>query len=127
MPYENEWVGKGVIFHYSDVVTGSEIIQSNREVIEDERFATMEYQIVDMLNANKFECTPDEIKRIARLDIAAAKKKPDVIVVIVTDQDLIFGFARMYEQYVGDESTWQTEIFDNKDDANARLKELSLI
>lgn len=127
MTYENVWQDHGLIFHYIGDVDGEEIYQSNHEAIQDQRFGELRYQIVDLLEASSFDCNSEQIKRIVRQDVATAARYPDILVLIITDNDLIHGFARMYEQYAGDQTTWTTEIYDSMDKAEQRLRELKLL
>ena len=113
MPYENIWEETGVYIRFTDLVNTRDIIESNEALYKDIRFDTiMSYQIADFLTCKHIECKAEEVRDIARRDSEASKRKPGVRVALVTDLQLIYGFSRMY-QICTEQSSWETEIFDN--------------
>ena len=113
MPYENIWEETGVYIRFTGVANTRDIIESNEALYKDIRFDTiMSYQIADLLGCDKIDCKGDEVREIARRDAEASKRKPGVRVALVTDMQVIYGYSRMY-QICTDQSSWETEIFDN--------------
>lgn len=79
-------------------VTGGELLARNREAVRDPRFGDLRFQLCDMEAVTSFEITREEIRQIVDVDLRASQVAPDLErVAIACHEDLIFGFARMYE------------------------------
>ena len=118
MSYTTEWEKNGVVWRYSDVVNGEELIKSNLEIYGDERFDIMKYQIVDLIDVNTFQVTRDEMLKMAAYDKAAALSNPRVKVAIVATIPAIKTLTELYEA-ANIESPWETRVFDSIADARA--------
>ena len=57
MPIQIKYIdgGLGVEFFGSGVVTGTDIIEANKEIYGQENFSRQRYQIVDRTNSKNFE------------------------------------------------------------------------
>ena len=125
MPYETRWDSPGVIWTFQGKVTGQEILQANLDIYSDARFDALKYQLCDFLQTAHLELDPATVKRIAYLDVAAAKSNADIKVAIVTDRGILRDFAKMYAAY-SDESNWETRIFNRLEEARSWLLALGL-
>jgi len=84
MPYKTTWLANGIIWTYSGVLTGNELLNSNFEIFGDERFDDIRYQIVDLSAVEKVEVTENHMRKIAHLDMAAARTNPRIKVAVVS-------------------------------------------
>lgn len=106
MPYITEWKQDGLIWTYSGILTGTELIQSNMDVYGDPRFDEIHYQIVNMLQVTENSVTDADMRKIAYLDMAAARSNPNIRVAIIQADHL----AQEYEDYTTD-NHWPTKCF----------------
>ena len=113
--------GLGVEFIGSDVVTGTDIIEANKEIYSNENFSRQRYQIVDRTNCAEFQVSNEEIRIIAEQDKAAAKTNPNIIIALISKTDLQYGISRVYSALVGD-SGFLTEIFRDRKTAEEWVK-----
>jgi len=118
MPIQIKYIegGLGVEFIGSDVVTGTDIIEANKEIYSNENFSRQRYQIVDRTNCAEFQVSNEEIRIIAEQDKAAAKTNPNIIIALISKTDLQYGISRVYHALVGD-SGFLTEIFRDRKNA----------
>ena len=121
MPYVLEWLDRGVVFRYSGVLSGEEMIRSNQDLYDDPRFKDLRFQIVDFLSVQHFDGTSADIRQIADSDSKAAQINSDMYVVGVTNQKIIHGFFRMYELASG-ASPWHASLCERMDEAIAWLR-----
>ena len=123
MPIQIKYIddGLGVEFLGSSVVTGTDIIEANKEIYGNESFSRQRYQIVDRTNCEKFQVNNDEIQIIAAQDKAAAKTNPNIIIALISTSDLQYGISRMYQAHVG-ENGFLTKIFRDRKSAEKWIK-----
>lgn len=119
MPYTTTWEAHGVVWNYSGTLTGNELLQSNLEIFGDERFDDIRYQIVDLTAVNAMEVTGKHMRKIAHLDMAAARTNPRVRVAVVTTSEGGIDITDIYNQYTAEKSPWQTKIFSTREAAEA--------
>ena len=119
MPYTTTWTeDRGIIWHYSGLVTGAEVIRSNMEIYGDERFDTLNYQIVDLREVTRNEISKADMRKIAHLDMAAARSNPRVRVAVVTDDPAAVENSEFYGDIIR-KSPWEMAIFRTMDEARA--------
>ena len=123
MPIQIKYIdgGLGVEFFGSGVVTGTDIIEANKEIYGNELFSRQRYQIVDRTNCTEFRVSNDEIRIIAEQDKAAVKTNPNIIIALISTSDLQYGMSRMYQAHVG-ENGFLTEIFRDRESAEEWIK-----
>ena len=122
MPYEIRWEPAGVHWKYTGRLTGQDILQSNLQIYGDARFDDLKYQIVDLLDIDAIDAEPSHIKKVAYLDVAAARTNPGIKVAVVTERDTLKEWAQMYAEY-SDASPWETMVFGNVEEARAWVAE----
>jgi hypothetical protein len=114
--------GVGIEIVASGIVSGDEVLAAHKEIYSPENLSRQRYQIVDRTRCDYYCVRPDEIKKIAELDITAAKSNPNIRIAIVAPTDLQFGMSRMWQIYV-QESPIVTKIFHNRQSADAWIQE----
>ncbi|MGZ0655515.1 hypothetical protein ACWPKO_12110 [Coraliomargarita sp. W4R53] len=119
MPYNTTWLPHGIIWTYSGILTGEELLNSNFEIFGDERFDDIRYQIVDFTAVEKLEVTPNHMRKIAHLDMAAARTNPRVKVAAVASKDEEILICDIYDQYTGEKSPWAMQVFPTLAEAKA--------
>lgn len=121
MAYTITWNDRGIVWTYTGTLNGPELLESNFEIFGDERFDDIEYQIADLTRVEKFELTETHIRKIAHLDMAAARSNPRIQVAVVTDSETGVELTRIYQKHVTEKSTWEIGIFANLEDAKIWL------
>jgi hypothetical protein len=117
MPYKTIWQANGIVWTYSGVLTGNELLNSNFEIFGDERFDDLRYQIVDLTAVEKIEVARSHVRKIAHLDMAASRSNPRIKVAIVTTAPDGQFISDIYKQYTEGKSPWVTKIFTAMDEA----------
>ena len=125
MTYTTEFVdnGRGVLHAGLGVVTGAEIIDGATcalQAVQDGM--PLRYALVDFTASTQLSVNTDEVRAIARINIAVAGINSDICVAIVAPSDHVFGMARMWEVHV-DTTAWPTHVFRDAGDARAWLAE----
>jgi hypothetical protein len=117
MPYTIQWEAHGVYIQMSGEISAKDVMAVNDAIYQHPNFkTTMCYQLADFLGCTKVHAEPDEVRQIARQDSIMSSQRPGVMVAIVTNSPLLYGYSRMY-QICTERSAWETEIFDNVDAA----------
>jgi hypothetical protein len=121
MPYLTTWRPDGIIWTYSGTLTGDELLDSNFEIFGDARFDDIRYQIVDLSAVEEIKVTEKDMRRIAHLDMAAARSNPRVKVAVVsTAKDGQF-LSHAYKQFTKGKSPWITHLFSTLEEAKKWL------
>ena len=118
MPYSTTWTLHGVTWTFWGIVTGEELMRSNRVVYSDERFKELRYQIVDLTRVARFDVTPADMARLAETDHVAALSNPSVRVAVAARDEIIRMLSLHYEA-VGSDSPWEQQVFDTLGEAQA--------
>ncbi len=112
MPYQIEWKENGLIWTYTETLTGQELLQSNMDVYGDPRFDEIRYQIVDMRAVTHNQVEQSHMRALAYLDMAAARSNSRIrIAVIKADQ-----LNELYKSYTNSRH-WPAKTFKDFDSA----------
>lgn len=122
MPYLISWQKHGVIWRYSGVLTGEDLLQSNFDIFGDERFDDIRYQIVNLTAVDHIEVTEKHMRKVAHLDMAAARTNPRVKVAVVSNSEAATQLNVYYDKYCDEKSPWETQVFSTIDEAEAWIK-----
>jgi hypothetical protein len=125
MPYTTEVIdnGTGILHVGSGTVSGNDLMTSASKVLKlVQEGLTPKYGLTDLTNVTKFAVSSSEIARNAALNNDIARLLPSVTLAIVAPTDNIFGMVRMWLTHT-DTSTWKSQVFRNKEDALAWLKQ----
>jgi hypothetical protein len=120
MPYTTEWLNHGIIWTYTDILTGNELLESNLEIFGDERFDELRYQIVDLRAITAIQATESHMRKIAHLDMAAALTNSRIkIAVVFPTYSIDKRFHQQYLKYTDKKSPWETKDFASLAEAKA--------
>jgi hypothetical protein len=109
--------GRGVITEkvYVDALT--------KHLTQDiHKFKQYRYCLTDWTAVSKVEIPTSAIERIAKLSKNVALVNPEAVIATVAGQDIMYGLSRM-AQALRDGTDWENEVFRNRQDAEAWLKE----
>lgn len=115
-----EYSKNGAEFFLSGLITSSEIIELNTELIHQWDFESFKYQLWVFEEVEDFQLNPTIIKRLASQDRAASEKNQNMQVAFVSISPLVFGLCRMYESFYSD-GPWQTRVFKTLEEARKWL------
>tara|TARA_R110002111_G_scaffold230929_1_gene292143 strand:+ start:133 stop:522 length:390 start_codon:yes stop_codon:yes gene_type:complete len=122
MPYKTTWQRHGIIWTYTGVLTGEELLKSNLETFGDERFDEIRYQMVDLTAVEEIKVTERHMRKVAHLDMAASRSNPRIkIAVIATHTDGRF-LSETYDRYTKGKSPWSTQLFTTLTEATAWIR-----
>lgn len=104
-------------------VEGVQFVTKTRESLEHPRYPALVGQLVDLRQADSLAINRDQIRTIVELDLQGSEKAPDCEkVALVAPEDLIFGYARMYELTLeGRIPGWEVGVFRTRPEALAWL------
>lgn len=119
MPYQISWQEHGVTWHYSGVLTGKDLMQSNFDIFGDERFDDIRYQIVDLTGVEEIQVTEQHMRKVAHLDMAASRSNPRVKVAVVSNSEAATQLNVYYDKYCDEKSPWETRVFGSIEEAEA--------
>ena len=114
--------GIGIEIIASGIVSGDEILAAHKEIYNEENLHRQRYQIIDRTRCDYYCVRPEELEKIAALDITAAKINPNIVIAIVSPTDLQHGMSRIWQKYVQN-SPLITRIFRDRPSADAWIKE----
>lgn len=120
MAYETHWEGNGIRWVYTGVMTDDDVLRSNSDFYDDERFESARFEIADLTGVTEFTASGETIRKLSRLDREQAVRNPNIRVAIVVSAAYARGMANMYSLAAG-ESAWKTRVFDSIDEARAWL------
>ena len=120
--------GRGTLIFGKEVLTGEEYLRALEDHLtsDKEKFKKYRYCLSDYTAVTEAEIPSGDIELMAEMCVEAAAVNPDVVVGVITDDDLLYGLSRMWEILI-DNTTWETMVFRNRKDAFAwvekRVKE----
>ena len=117
--------GRGNLISGAGTLTSKDYLKALKKHLsqDTEKFKRYKYSLADFTNVTKVEEFPsDDIELVAHLCRQAARINSDPLVVIVADQDLLFGLSRMWEILM-DETGWNIKVFRTRDAAETWIKE----
>jgi hypothetical protein len=114
----------GNIIIIRGIVKEKEIVDALKKHLtqDKEKFKKYKYSLSDFTAAKKFEISTQQVEQIAEFCESSSTVNPEAIVAVVSNQDFIYGMARMWEILSG-EKTWETMVFRNREEAEAWIKE----
>ena len=125
MPYEITYLETegGVFIKYYGIVTDSDIIDSMKDRFSsDDKISSYRYAITDCTSVEKFDVSPEVIKKSAEVSKKVSMINKNIVVVAIMPTNLEFGMGRMWQAY-SYETGWKTGIVRTKDEADIWLKE----
>jgi len=121
--YTTELLDAGtlLVFKGSGVLTGVEIIETTRKLVESgDAVRRVRRTLVLFDQVTKVDVSADDIRRLIEVDRSLVELIPRTIIAIVAPKDELFGLSRMWEMMVGVPG-WETRVFRSRPDADAWL------
>jgi len=123
MPYKITYMEDGgVLLDYSGKVSGMEAFGADQKIYTSTAhpIGEIRYFIVDFSNTELIDYPLDISKAAADVDLKVLSDNPNLNIVIVTGDDLIFGLTRIWQAYVPQES--RTDLFRTREEADKWVK-----
>jgi hypothetical protein len=117
--------GIGAVFRGAGVVTGDDLLQANMELFSSiEKTKKYKYGLADWTDVTEYRTSASEFEKAALQNKIASEYLPDLIVAVVADKDLDFGFSRMWASFIeANNLKWVVKLFRQKESAESWLKE----
>lgn len=115
MGYRLDWESRGVVKHFSGVVTGKDISRSLNEVHGSDQFDVLRFSINDFTQVDEIDFADFDVEYIAALDKAAFLTNPFIRVAIVALDPRVKAIAQQYAN--SPLNAYPTQLFDNLADA----------
>ena len=127
MPIEIQYVdgGLGVLYLGKGIVTGEDIINSNKQIFSsEEKMVNNKYGLIDYSNVTQFEVSTSEVEIIASQNKKASEYIPDAVVAVVAEKDIEFSMTRMWEMVAENTGLqWNIMVFRDREKAEIWIKE----
>lgn len=118
--------GIGLGFIVKGNISGKELIEAARNVYKShELFKKNIYGIIDYTSVEKFDVSASDVEKIAELSKEASKIAPYRLIAVVANDDLSFGYSRMWE-FLSSEINWERRVFRLKSEAEEWLKKRTI-
>lgn len=95
MSIECEFRSNGVIIWHRGIITGNDLIQSNKDIYSHKYDEGLEFQLADLTEVEKFDVSSEYMRKLAKMDLSAKKDKKQ-FACVVAPTDLLFGMARSW-------------------------------
>ncbi len=116
---------EGIELLFTGKLTLKDFLKAYEEIYNEQNLYRQKYQIGEFTGVESIELSSEDISLLARLDIEASKKNPNIIIANIGKSDLEFGLSRMWEMFA-DECLFEIKVFRNREDAKkwieSRLK-----
>lgn len=118
MPVEYTHIaGKGLLLKGRGRVRGKDIAEIKSAIYETRRkIKSIAYQICDFTEVKEVNLSVEDVRKIASQDEKASEINPSMLIAVVGEKDVVYGFARKWEAYV-DKQHFETRVFRNLEDA----------
>ena len=123
MPYEikSEDEGRVSKTRYYGVLTGDEILSSYRDRYADaQKLKKLRIVIADYSDVSKVDLDSLDVSRLAQIALEAARLNPDILLVAIMPDDLVYGLGRMWQGQASP-SGWKMYIARSREDAEVWL------
>ncbi len=88
--------------HVSGRITAAQVVELQRVIRAHEFPSPLRWELIDLTHASGAKITGTVVEHAAETDRQFLADHPKFAVAIVAVDPLLFGFARMYEGYMGD-------------------------
>ena len=106
----------GVVTEYEGEVTGDEVIEIHRGIVDDPSFELLRYYISDGTGRTRAAVSADQARVMAGISKSASKLNPNLLVAMVRPEDVDFGMSRMYQSLLED-SDFRIGVFRTRAEA----------
>jgi hypothetical protein len=116
--------GLGNIIIGRGIIIDEEYVDALKEHLtqDENKFKKYRYSLSDYTATAEIDIATKSVDLIAHYCRKASIVNPEAVVAIITNEDLIYGLARMWEILI-DETDWETMVFRNRKDAEAWIRE----
>ena len=124
MPVDIIWRDRGVIYKATDVLSGAEMIQGNREMYDDSRWPNAHFQIVDLEDLEHADVSDDELAEAVALETEGSTLNPDARIIIVKPShadESVSNLTKSWFMNVHSEVTFSIRFVENMEEADALL------
>ena len=125
MPVEMRFADNrlGVVLRTVGSISSKEFVDTHVAFLEEKReaLATIRYWYSDYSEADAFDVTSDDLRRLADACVELARVNTIVVVAICAPRRLHFGLSRMWQFFI-DKAGWTTQVFDEQNGAKAWLR-----
>ncbi|HEV3027318.1 MAG TPA: hypothetical protein VG457_07075, partial [Planctomycetota bacterium] len=102
--------GSFLILKGSGALTGRELIETTRELIEaGDAVRRVRFTLILFDEVARVEVSADDVRRLVEVDKVLMKLIPRTLIAIVAPKDELFGLSRMWEMMVGVPG-WETRV-----------------
>jgi hypothetical protein len=116
--------GIGVLIACRDQVTEAEYLEVlEKHLAQDpDRYRRYRYCLADHTGATGLDFSAEGVRRIVTACGALMEINPDKVIASVADNNIFFGYSRMWEM-LNHDSPWETAVFRQRREAEAWLRE----
>jgi len=121
--YTTELLDDGalLVFKGSGVLTGLELIETTRKLVESGDAVRRVRRTLALFDqVTQVDVSADDVRRLIEVDRSLVELIPRTTIAIVAPKDELFGLSRMWEMMVGVPG-WETRVFRSRADAEAWL------
>ncbi|MCH7806715.1 MAG: hypothetical protein IH995_06175 [Proteobacteria bacterium] len=113
----------GVINEFEGIVTLEKNAEVDIKIFGEDpaQFKKISYVISDWSKSTKVTHTTEEIRELAKMTRQRLDFNPKLLFAIVVPRDLLYGLARMWHSYLGEEH--RTGLFRTREEAEIWIKE----
>ena len=96
MPFELHWEPNGVVRRYSGTLTDADVLDSNQAFMNDPRFDSLHYCIVDATQVTDAKVSDDTAVLVSAAHKGASLSNPNLLMAIVTANQHLLHFIELY-------------------------------
>lgn len=111
--------GLGNLIMMTGAITESDFVEALQKHLTQDpvKYGRYRFSLTDLSDVTELSLSSDIIHEHSCACVRSAEINPDVVVAVVSPQDLGFGLSRMWEILSG-ETSWEIQVF--RDNAEAR-------
>ena len=118
MPIVTHWEAEGMVFECKGIITAEEGIESGEEFLRVPQGVTPKYQLVNCLQAEKFELNDLDMVDISADDLSASRKYPNIKVALVGQNSHVHNkFMNYLKVSWAINTSWEIRIFNSLESA----------
>jgi hypothetical protein len=116
LTYSITWDKKTVYCKFYGEVSGQELVECNMSMYGNPNLDNTRFQVFDMLDVTKAIFSPNDVKKVAAFDRAAAKIWPRMKCALVSTNQIALELSKIYQNEIH-RSTWEGKSFQGINEA----------
>lgn len=116
MTFNINWDKEGVYVKFRGIVTAQDLIDSNNYLMSNAKFDSIDYQIFDFLDIEKFKVSSYDLSIIGTMNKSQTDFKKDMMIAIISEDDNVKEIIKEYDQLLFG-TNWITKDFSSVDSA----------